>query len=239
MSFDFKQFSIDDRRCAMKVGTDGVLLGAWCELPSEGDLHEGDVHVADLGAGSGIIALMIAQRWPPARITAVEIDPDAAADCAGNFALSPFASRLEVMNASAAEYAPEAAPELIVTNPPFFTNGELSPSSARRTARHQNDFGPCAAIEIAARLLSESGDLAMVTPADDEDRLLFQAELHRLRLRRLCRVSTVAGREPTRLLWQFSRLDVAPEITSLAIRTTDNGLTPEYVDLVKDFYLKM
>ncbi len=238
----------------MKVGTDGVLLGAWCDLP-----QISDPYVLDLGAGSGLIALMIAQRCPLAEIVGVEIDPEAAKDCEENFARSPFARRLRAVTASAADFIPDRAPDLIVSNPPYFTGGEHSPNASRRQARHQSDFGPFAAIDIAARLLAPGGELAMVTPTDLEANLLFHAELNRLTLKRLCRVSTIEGRPPSRLLWQFlhptppaerthhgaslqntpnSSLHIPISIySSLSIRTSSNLYTPTYTTLTKEFYL--
>lgn len=235
----------------MKVGTDGVLLGAWCALPSSGaTTGDNTVNVADLGAGSGIISLMIAQRFSHVQVTAIEIDPEATLDCGQNFARSPFASRLRVLNTAAADFSPTQAPLLIVSNPPYFKNGALSPAQERRQARHAGDFGPRAAIEIAAGLLPAEGSLAMITPADDEDELLFHAELHRLQLWRLCRVVTVEGRSPTRLLWQFipktnvwaptyGNHRLRPEISQLAIRTGDGRYTPGYAELTRDFYLNL
>lgn len=235
----------------MKVGTDGVLLGAWCALPSpEATTGDNNVNVADLGAGSGIISLMIAQRFSHVRVSAIEIDPEATLDCMQNFARSPFASRLRALNAAAADFTPAQAPVLIVSNPPYFKNGALSPAQERRQARHAGDFGPRAVIEIAAGLLPAEGSLAMITPADDEDELLFHAELHHLQLWRLCRVSTVEGRQPSRLLWQFipkintgtatcGNARLRPEIAQLAIRTGDGRYTTEYAGLTRDFYLNL
>ncbi len=234
MSFDFKQFSIRDEHCAMKVGTDGVLIGAWTHISDPAPRT-----ALDLGAGSGIISLMIAQRCPEINVTAVEIDPEAATDCAANFRDSPFSSRLTAICSPAETFQPEIAPDLIVTNPPFFTNGALSPSGTRRQARHQQTFGPKAAIAIAARLLAAGGSLAMITPADDEDDLLFEAQLHRLSLQRLCRVSTVEGRPATRLLWQFTRHDCRPEITRLTIKKAGGNYTPAFTSLTREFYLKL
>lgn len=226
--FRFKQFDVDDGGCAMKVGTDSVLLGAWCDC-------RGARRVLDLGAGSGLLALMIAQRVPDATITAIEIDPEACEAAAANFAASPWGDRLTAVCSDALAYAPEFLPDLIVCNPPYFIGGLQSPDTRRALARHSAGLCPESAVEIAARILSPSGSLAMVTPADYADSLLFHAEMHRLNLWRRCRVTT-SGTQPSRLLWQWGREACPVEETSLTLRR-DGHLTPEYTALTSAFYL--
>lgn len=244
--FRFKQFEVDDGGCAMKVGTDSVLLGSWCDCA-------GARTVLDLGAGSGLLALMIAQRLPEAVITAVEIDPGACGAAASNFEASPWSGRLSVVCADALAIVPDARypimrkrhaaslqvgigrADLIVCNPPYFIGGLQSPDSKRALARHSAGLSPESAVEIAARILSPSGSLAMVTPADYADSLLFHAEMHRLNLWRRCHVTT-SGTRPSRLLWQWGRAPRPVEETSLVVRR-GGLLTPEYTSLTSDFYL--
>lgn len=225
--FDFKRFSVSDEHCGMKVGTDSVLLGSWADLPS------GASTILDLGAGSGLLSLMAAQRCPYAEITAVEIDPEACADARANSEASPFGNRIEVVCVDATAYQPAHRPEAIICNPPYFDSALVSHDARRAAARHGAGFDAVGALRFASAHLSSVGTLAMVTPADGWQQLLFEAEMLKLRLRRICRVSTRAGRPPTRILWQFSRLDGPQAESSLIIGS------PQYVDLVKDFYLKL
>ncbi len=227
--FRFKQFDIDDHGCGMKVGTDGVLLGAWADCTHA-------ARIADLGAGSGLLALMMAQRAPLARITAVEIDPDAARAAGANFAASPWAERLVAACADASE-ADLPPMDLIVCNPPYFSSTLRSPDAKRARARHAAALSPVSALRIAARTLTPDGSIAMVTPADLESELTYQAELLRLKPRRICRVSTVAGKQPARLLSQWQRADGPTEATRLDIRMPDNTYTEAYRSLTHDFYL--
>ncbi|MDE7376727.1 MAG: methyltransferase [Muribaculaceae bacterium] len=225
--FDFKQFSVADEHCGMKVGTDSVLLGAWADLPS------GPAHILDLGAGSGLLSLMAAQRCPQASIIAVEIDPAACADARANADASPFGPRIEVVCADAMAYQPTRDPDAVICNPPYFDSTLVSPDAQRATARHGAGFDAVGALRFASSHLSTDGTLAMVTPADGWQQLVFEAEMLRMRLRSICRVSTRAGKPATRILWQFSRLD-GPQIESELLIGS-----PEYISLVKDFYLKL
>lgn len=225
--FDFKQFSVADDHCGMKVGTDSVLLGAWAELPA------GPALILDLGAGSGLLSLMAAQRCPQASVSAVEIDPCACVDAKANADASPFADRIEVVCADAALYRPAYALDAIICNPPYFDSALVSPDAHRAAARHGAGFDAVAALRFAAAYLSQVGTLAMVTPADGWQQLIFEAELLRLHPRRICRVATRIGKPATRILWQFSRIDGPQDETELLIGS------PEYVALVKDFYLKL
>lgn len=234
--FNFKRFSLSDERCAMKIGTDGVLLGAWAAPLSSGEEH---FTAIDIGAGSGLITLMLAQRFEKAHITALEIDPDACADAASNIAASPFAGRATVINDDFTHFASTSTArfDLIASNPPFFTNGQLAPDNARATARHQSALNYQSLIEFASRALRPDGVLAMVTPAEFEDRITASAELARLKVRKLCRVVTRDGRSHSRLLWQVSPTDGPQQISDLAIRNSDNTFSDEYRALTRDFYL--
>ena len=223
--FHFKQFYINDEACAIKIGTDGVLLGAWADAHVVAE--QSPLRCADIGAGSGLIAMMIAQRYPQAEITAVEIDPDACRCAQANIAAVPtFASRISVENSDFADYAaacPAASLHLIV--------------SSRARARHQSQLSYAALIGFAAKALTPEGSLSIVTPADCRDDITMTAELARLKIRRLCTVTTREGRPPARILWQFSRTDGPIVSETLTLRHTDNTYTDEYRRLTADFYL--
>lgn len=228
--FKFKRFTVDDGGCGMKIGTDSVLLGAWALLPQSG-------LIADLGAGSGLLSLMCAQRSAEARIDAVEVDEGACRSCRANVAASDWSERIEVRCLSAFDYALQAKADFIISNPPYFTTGLLSPDASRAEARHALQFGPKAVIDIASEVLAEQGGVAMITPYDGWQSLLAHAELNRLKLRRCCAVATVEGKAPARMLWQLSRQDGPIEKDTLHIRHADGAYSQKYVALTKDFYL--
>lgn len=216
----------------MKVGTDSVLLGAWAAV---GDAH----HVIDVGAGSGILTLMVAQRAPQAEITAIEIDASAAEGAAANIAASPWSDRCCIVCIDAADFTPISTPDLLICNPPYFNGGIHAPDRQRAVARHaEGSLSPLKAVELADKWLSPEGSLAMVTPADIADKVVFEAEMHHFDVWRLCRVSTASGKLPTRILWQLCRKGCHPieGDTCLNVRQ-GSELTEEYRTLTGDFYL--
>lgn len=230
--FDFKQFSIDDSACAMKVGTDSVLLGAWTDT-------EGVKTVVDVGAGSGLLTLMIAQRTPATAITAIEIDPEAAEAAEANIAASRWPDRCTVRCIDAALYTPCDKVDLIICNPPYFTSGLRAPDRQRATARHaEGSLSPMSVIAMACRWLSERGTLAMVTPADFADDIVFEAEMRRMDIWRRCLITTTAGKPVCRIMWQLSRKGtrIPQPDTTLILRCAGQP-TDEYRRLTDDFYL--
>ena len=232
-TFRFKRFEISNNRSAMKVGTDGVLLGAWCDVAA-------DKSVIDAGTGTGLIALMVAQR-SGATVTAVEIEENAAIEATGNVDLSPWRGRIAVVNGDFLDFASSQHVRVdhIVSNPPYFTSATMAPDAARRLARHDAGFGYGSLLDVAQKLLLPTGRLSMISPADREEDIIFTAELARMHLRRKTLVSTVVGRSPSRILWEFTPVAGAIHTDSLSIRDANGGLTPQYVALVKDFYLNM
>lgn len=229
--FDFKQFSIDDSRCGMKVGTDGVLLGAWTDTA-------GMTEILDAGTGSGLIALMLAQRSTEARITGVELDADACLDARDNAAASPWADRIEIVNADFNTFTAGRKFDLIVSNPPFFTEKLQSPDPGRASARHEGGFGVESLIANAPALLSDNGSLSFIAPSQRDSEIEFLTELARLHLKRRCHVSSTERKAPMRTLWQLSVKPCGmPETTTLAIRTSDGQLTEPYKALTSSFYL--
>ena len=233
--FDFREFSIDDGGCGMKLGTDSVLLGAWFFRE-----HSQARSVLDIGAGSGILSLMAAQLCPAAGITGVEIDSAAASAAGANFQASPWASRLEVVNADINTFGSTGAYQLIVSNPPYYSNGAVSTDDSRAGARHQNSLTFGNLLEAVGRLIAADGCFAMVTPPDAEADILFAAELSRLYLRRLCRVATTPARPCRRLLWEFSR-SVPGRVSeqTLLLRGASGQPSREYSSLVDGFYLRI
>lgn len=214
----------------MKVGTDGVLLGAWAEVPERG-------LVLDAGAGSGLIALMLAQR-ADCRVTAVEADHEAAACCCQNVANSPFSSRIEVVTADIMAWKNPHRYDLIVSNPPFFAETLHSPDARRASARHASDFSPVSLIELATEWLADDGRLAMIIPSAQEVEVTYAAEMHRLKVRRICYVSTVEGRCPERVMMSFARIDGPIERSVLTLRDRSGVYTQQFINLTNQFYLR-
>ncbi|MBO5456245.1 MAG: methyltransferase [Muribaculaceae bacterium] len=234
--FRFKRFSIDDSRCGMKVGTDGVLLGAWADV-------EGVKSVIDIGCGSGLISLMMAQRIPDADIVGVEIDGDACMDAMSNVESSPWRERIRIVNCDIADFSEGMeSPLLILSNPPFFTEALHSPDSTRSLARHGEEFGVKELVELSAGFMrSESDSLAFIAPAGRDDEIEFMLSLHRLEVRKRTTVYSREGKTPFRSLWQVGKdrgiNGGSIENSYLCIRDKENHLTKEYLNLTSDFYL--
>lgn len=225
-TFSFKRFAVTDRRCGMKVGTDGVLLGSWASVPK--GLHH--AAILDVGAGCGLIALMLAQRFHEASITAVEIDPQAVEDAKANISQSPWADRIRLLNSDFRDA--EGSYDLIVSNPPFFTNGESAPEAARAAARHAAALSPLSLVEWAAGHLNPGGFLALIAPSELSADIEMQAALSRLYVCRKADVNTSRRRGITRTLWELSPSHIHP--CQYSVLTVNS---PEYAELTKDFYL--
>lgn len=230
--FRFKQFAVLNDRTAMKVGTDGVLLGAWCPVMEAR-------RVLDVGTGCGVIALMIAQRNSEAVIDAVDIDHDAIGEAAINFANSPWSRRLTAIEGDFNNMGAENPYDLIVSNPPYFTNGVLPTGDARTTARHTRLLTYSNLIEGASRLLTEDGILALITPTDAENDIIESATFASLSIGRSTRVIPVEGAAPKRTLWQLFKHETPYQEDTLTIAHTDGSFTNEYIALTSPFYLKM
>ncbi|MBO5903681.1 MAG: tRNA1(Val) (adenine(37)-N6)-methyltransferase [Tidjanibacter sp.] len=229
--FFFKQFSVEQSGAAMKVGTDGVLLGAWVGLSDDTN------RVLDIGTGTGLLALMVAQRSPQAQIVAVEIEPQAAEQARANVTSSPWAERIEVVCEDVKKYVSEQKFDLIISNPPYFVDSLHSPDAERNLARHSDTLSLGALCSVAERLLSESGRLAVVLPSDNERSIRMAAVGVGLHPTLLCRVRTSSAKQPKRILIEFSRKSVG-EVQTELVMSHKGEPTAEYVELIRDFYLK-
>ncbi len=229
--FTFKQFIVHDERCGMKVGTDGTLLGAWASHPSPSA-------VLDIGTGSGLVALMLAQRYPEARITAIDIDANAAEQAAENFQASPWSERLTALEVSLQNYVPEHLYQLIVSNPPFFVDSLKNPDESRRTARHADSLPFSILMERAEAMLAPDGVLALVLPAEAEKNVKEIAARLDLFLLRVTRVYTREGKPCKRVLISFSRQRKEAIADTLCLMGADGAPRSEaYQQLTKEFYL--
>lgn len=234
--FSFKQFSVQQDKCAMKIGTDGVLLGAWCPIDNN------PFSVLDIGAGTGILSLMLAQRTNAEQIDALEIDEEAYEQCVENFENSPWSDRLFCFHAGLDEFVeePEDEYDIIISNPPFYSEDFKTSNPQRDTARFQDALPFEDLIDAADLLLSENGIFAVVIPYKEEERfidLCAEVELFPIK------VTRVKGSHTTpivRSLLAFKRYELSVlEADELVVEINRHEYTDDYIDLTKDFYLKM
>lgn len=221
--FHFKRFSLRQDRSPLKVGTDGVLLGAWVDVtPGQSAL--------DVGAGCGLIALMLAQRGCTP-VTAIEIDHGAVEDAQENVLNSPW--EVDVQQADFAQWTPARQYDLVISNPPFYNEDLRSPSASRALARHGEGLTVTTLIRKAPQMLSPEGRLAMVTPFNRRDEVEMEAALAGFSPTRLTEVITAPGKAPRRLLWELSLRPSACVKDTLLIGSD------HYKSLVSPFYMKL
>lgn len=234
--FQFKQFAVEQDRCAMKIGTDGVLLGAWTPITNN------PFSILDIGAGTGIIALMLAQRSNAEQIDALEIDEDAYEQATDNFENSPWSDRLFCYHAGLDEFVeePEDEYDLIVSNPPFYTEDYKTENEQRDLARFADAMPFDELIEAADLLLSENGIFSVIIPFKEEENFIALANEYELHPLKITHVKGKPTTEIKRSLLAFSRKETIDyTVDELIIETARHIYTPEYIALTKDFYLKM
>jgi tRNA1Val (adenine37-N6)-methyltransferase len=244
--FKFKQFTVWHDRCAMKVGTDGVLLGAWCPVDSRASSSKSSksfkgFKVLDVGTGSGLIALMLAQRLQGAQITAIDIDAGAVEQAQYNFSVSPWSDRLDCHQTALQEVEGEAIYELIVSNPPYFQDSLKNPDTQRAMARHTDTLSYEELLKHSARLLTKEGILALVLPIEAEQQIIAQAQVYGLFPTHITHVYPKPGKAAKRLLIAFSPLPLAsrlsPIANSLTLESENAPRSEAYKELTKEFYL--
>ncbi len=233
--FDFKQFTVLQDRCAMKIGTDGVLLGAWTPI------RETVNSILDIGTGTGVIALMAAQRSQAEIIDAIEIDTEAYEQSVENFEASPWGDRLFCYHASFQEFVTEIDDQydLLISNPPFYTEDYKTDNTQRDLARFQ-DALPLEHIMIGStKLLTKDGQLAIILPYKEEKKVIDIGEQIKLYPQKITRVRGAKTSDIKRsmLLFGFEKIDT--EIDELIIEKSRHQYTDAYINLTKDFYLKM
>jgi tRNA1Val (adenine37-N6)-methyltransferase len=252
--FKFHQFTVRQDRCAMKVGTDGTLLGAWAQ---------GGQTVLDIGTGTGLIALMMAQRFPKACVVGIDIDHEAVSQARENVAESPFRN-IEIVEADVKNFSTEvwssARPEsltthrsfdfdticshgfstfnAIVSNPPYFVDSLECPDNQRTQARHTSSLTYRDLMSAVGRLLSDDGEFSVVIPFDSKKLLESEAALAGLFKVRECAVRTTPCKLPKRYLLAFRKHPAALEVTEGIIEIAPNVRSEWYQQLTKDFYIK-
>ncbi len=233
-SFSFKQFTVFHDKCAMKVGTDGVLLGGYADV-------ENTETILDIGTGSGLIALMLAQR-SDAQITAIDIDKDAVSQALLNVANSPWPSRIQVIESSLASFEKSCADkfDLIVSNPPFFNNSLRTPNVSRTLARHTEADFHHEICNAAMNLLNPNGKLVVILPVAEGDLFVAYAQQIGLHCTQYIQVFPTPTAAAKRLLLEFSMQQCICNHTSLIIESgTRHEYSPEFSKMLQDFYLKL
>ncbi|MBP5569665.1 MAG: methyltransferase [Prevotella sp.] len=224
--FKFRQFTVRQDRCAMKVGTDGTLLGAWAR---------GGCSILDIGTGTGLIALMLAQRFPKSRVIGIDIDSEAVEQARDNVAESPF-HNVDIIEADVSDYR-DSVYEAIVSNPPYFEDSLECPDGQRTMARHTSALSYHNLMESAWQLLADGGELSLVIPFDCKARLESEAALIGFFKSRECAVRTTPKKQPRRYLLAFRKHPVELELSEGVIETAPNVRSAWYHELTKDFYL--
>lgn len=236
--FQCKQFYIGHQHCAMKVGTDALLLGAWATLPVSLQVNPA---ILDIGSGSGILSLMLAQRTHgQIPITAVELDDNAAAQAAANVAASPWPDAIRVIKGDILTYSTAERYALIISNPPFFQDALPSQDATRQHARHTASLPFAALLDKAASVLAPGGEFSLVLPAASQAAFTAAATARGWQCQRLCQVQSTAGKPVSRYLqsWVRSTNATLAESTSLLIQDAAGVYSAQYRDLLRDFYLK-
>ena len=232
MSFRFKQFEVCHDRCAMKVGTDGVLLGAWADI-------EGKKSLLDVGTGTGLIALMMAQRNPDAKVMGVDVDEAAVEQARENRDRSPWAERITILNGDFCyPFVIEGYKfDAIVCNPPFFKEKVYAPDTQRDMARRAEALPLDVLMKNAANLLADDGSLSLILPFADVNDAVGEAAINGLYLKKRCDVVTTEGKTPKRALMEFSRVMLPADISSITIYDENHQYTDEFKRLTEPFYL--
>lgn len=242
--FRFKQFAVRHDRCAMKVGTDGVLLGAWANV-------EGAKTALDIGTGTGLIALMLAQRNATLPITGIDIDPAAVEQAKENVQNSPWRNRIVIKNEDFQTFSPAISHDgegvrgtercclfdLIVSNPPFFLEDTLNPNAARTAARHASSLPFPVLIQKAATMLTEQGRLCLIVPTAIATDVVGEAATHHLYLSKRTDVKTTPRKAPKRTLLEFTPYITETAYSTLTLQDEQQQKTSEYTALTQEFYL--
>lgn len=231
--FQFKQFAVWHDKCAMKVGTDGVLLGAWTSVKNA-------QRILDIGTGTGLVALMLAQRsTPDVTIVALEIDEIGVEQARENVERSPWSERIEVLHRDFNEFQADDKFDVIVSNPPYFVDSLACPDLQRNTARHNGSLTYADLLKGVAGLLSDTGSFTIVIPTDVAELVKSIAANYQLYASRQLFVITKPGANPKRTLitFTFQAQECQPE--ELLIELARHEYSEEYIALTRDFYLKM
>lgn len=225
--FQFKQFAIHQNLNPQKVGTDSMLLGAWSNAKHN--------QILDIGTGTGILALILAQQNPNSKIIAIEPDLVSLQEAQTNFSGSPFSNQIQGVHSSLQDYVSEVKFDLIISNPPYFENSTLSENDSKNKARHTLDLPIDDLYKHCATLLSEDGYLNLIFPFDMEEVHFSTAQKQNLFPSKILRTKKVNG-EFKRTLVSYSFKNKISEVSEMIVKYTDNSYSKEYIEMTKDFY---
>ena len=231
--FKFKQFTIFQDKTAMKVGTDGVLLGCWANA------NNNKQNILDIGTGTGLIALISAQRFPNSQITAIDINKNAFNQAVENITNSEFKNRITVLNQSLQEFAKTHTKkfDLIISNPPFFQKSLKSNNNDKNIARHDIELSYSDLIKCAAKILSPAGTICLIFPSEHEQNITEIILNNNLFINQTVYVKTTPQKSPKRILLKISNNKTKTISSNLTIEKSRHNYTDEFFALVKDFYL--
>lgn len=229
-TFNFKRFSLRNEHSGMKVGTDGVVLGTWANVPSNG-------LVLDVGTGTGLIALMVAQRTA-CKVVGIEIDEVASVEAKENADSSPFRDRVEIIHTDFVDYAmtTNARFDVIVSNPPYFQTG-MRAESNRGVARHEGPLNVRSLIDLGSKILSDNGEISLIAPFEAYDDICFQAVMSKMCVAEKLEIVTRTGRDPIRVSCRLTKKPTTLRVSTLTIQNSDGSFAEEYINLTKEFYL--
>ena len=228
-NFRFKQFEIEQDRCAMKVGTDGVLLGAWAQ---------GGRRILDIGSGTGLISLMMAQRFPEAEVVGIDMDADACGQARENVMASPFRDRVEIVCCRLQDFGGAGTFDAIVSNPPFFVDSLKNPDSKRTMARHTDSLPFRDLFAGVKRLLSDEGVFSAIVPVEVVEQFVAESCMLGFYLIRKCGVKTVERKQPKRFMLSFAKHRISPYEEHVETMMDSQGNRSEwYKKITEEFYL--
>ena len=229
--FKFKQFTIVQDGCAMKVGTDGCLLGGWFDCSDS-------KHILDIGCGSGLIAIMAAQR-SNAQITGIEIDKDAAVQARENVNNSPWKERIEIVNENLLDYSCDKKFDTIVSNPPYFVNSLKCDNSSRTLARHSDSLSSKDFFAKCADISTHDSTVAIIIPCDIMNEWQSSANEYSFNTKRVTYIKTTPTKLPKRVLIEFSRATEDTITTTLILEESRGEYSEDAKKILRDFYLKI
>lgn len=231
-SFTFKQFTIKQSMSAMKIGTDSVLLGAIANFPKDGT-------ILDIGTGTGILAIMAAQKADNALITGVEINGDAFADAVANAEATRWKERIRMVNGDIKAFEPGHKFDFIISNPPYYEKLKMTDDEGKNMARHDITLSYADLMSSANRLLEDDGRCMVIVPTDFEDNIVSEASNKGLYLTRKVSIITKAGKQAKRTIIELRRTVGSILSEEITIRDNNGEYTEGYKELTKDFYLKL